>query len=523
MKRLSEVVFILILLIFSWWLMFHTFAYDPGRQQILISTKAWSDFGALLPLIRFFSFGFSWPLQHPLFSGEPIRYHFLFYALVGGLEKIGLPIHLALNIPSLIGFFALLLLIYYSGRVFFGQRLVGFLAVILFLFNSSFSFLDFFRRYHFSDLFSLSHFVSFRPWNDSLITAFWNLNIYTNQRHLAFSFALVLFLVIILYQRRLKLIYFTGFILGVLVLTNQAAFLIACLFVFSFFIFQPSLRLVLFLSFFGIIPWVLFYRLTNTFPALPVYEPGYLAAHPLSITGFIKFWWMNLGLSLITIPLGLLFSPRRVRLFVIPLLIIFIAPSLFRFSADMVNNHKFFNFFVLFGNLYTSWVLVKIWSFKPPYRLVVIPLFALLIAGGIVDIFPVKNDYFIRLPDIKSNPDAQFFLRTPPGSVVLNSTWFYHPASLAGRPIYNGYSYFTWSYGYNQVARENSAISIYASPDLTTACRQLQAARISYVELSKSAEGFIHPNYELWDSLPAVYTNPSTNLKIYSVNDICPK
>lgn len=273
----------------------------------------------------------------------------------------------------------------------------------------------------------------------------------------------------------------------------------------------------------GIIPWVLLFRLTTALPALPVYEPGYLAARPLVLTGFIDFWWMNLGLSLITIPLGLLVSPRRHRIFLIPLLIIFTVPNLFRFSADMVNNHKFFNFFILFGNLYTSWLLVKIWSFRYPLRFIVIPLFILLTAGGIVDFFPVKNDYFIRLADIKSNSDIQYFLHTPPGSVVLNSTWFYHPASLAGRPIYNGYSYFTWSYGYDQVTRENSAVAIYASPDLTSACRKLQAARIAYVELSRPAEGFLHPDYKLWYSLPAVYTNPSTNLKIYSVNDICPK
>jgi hypothetical protein len=523
MKRLPTTAFFLFLLLFSGWLMFHTFSYDFPHRQILISTKAWSDFGALLPLIRYFSSGFSWPLQHPLFSSEPFRYHFLFYALVGSLEKAGLPIHLALNIPSLLGFFALLLLIYYCGRIFFRQRLVGFLAVILFLFNSSFSFLDFFRHYHISDLFSLTHFVSFRPWNDSLITAFWNLNIYTNQRHLAFSFALCLFLILVLYRHRIKLIYFSGFILGILLLTNQAAFLVACLFVSTFFIFIPSLRLTLGLSLLGAIPWIIFYRFTTTPPALPVFQPGYLAPHPLSLLGFVNFWWMNLGLSLITIPVGILISPRRTRLFLIPLLIIFVIPNLFRFSVDMVNNHKLFNFFVLFGNLYTSALLLKIWSLHCPFKFIFFPLFSLLIVGGIVDFFPVKNDHYIHLPDTRSNLDAHFFLRTPPGSVVLNSTWLYHPASLAGRPIYNGYSYFTWSYGYDQVTREDSTVIIYGSPNLNTACSQLQNAHISYIELSRSPEGFIHPNYQFWDSLPAVYTNSVTGLKIYSVADICPK
>src|SRR3989304_334289 len=95
--------------IFSIWLMSSSFSYANGSMQI--ATKAWSDFASTVPVIRSFSFGSNFPPEYPLFPGEPIRYHFLFYALVGILEKIGVRIDYALNIPSTMGFFALLLMI----------------------------------------------------------------------------------------------------------------------------------------------------------------------------------------------------------------------------------------------------------------------------------------------------------------------------------------------------------------------------------------------------------------------------
>src|SRR5574340_918749 len=88
---------------FSVWLMFHTFSYQSG--SMLIAIKAWSDFASHIPLIRSFSLGNNFPPEYPIFPGEPIRYHFLFYLLVGLLEKAGLRIDWALNLPSALSFF----------------------------------------------------------------------------------------------------------------------------------------------------------------------------------------------------------------------------------------------------------------------------------------------------------------------------------------------------------------------------------------------------------------------------------
>src|SRR3989338_4090020 len=112
-----EIALIIFAISFSTFLMFFTFHKEQG--DIFIASKAWSDFGSHIPLIRSFSFGSNFPTEYPLFPGQPINYHFLFYFFVGLIEKAGVPIDYALNIPSAIGFSGLILFIYFVAKKIF--------------------------------------------------------------------------------------------------------------------------------------------------------------------------------------------------------------------------------------------------------------------------------------------------------------------------------------------------------------------------------------------------------------------
>ncbi len=194
---------------------------------------------------------------------------------------------------------------------------------------------------------------------------------------------------------------------------------------------------------------------------------------------------------------------------------LFIIPNLIKFSPDLINNHKFFNYFLLVGGIFSAYAIKRL-------NLVGMVLLPFLVLGGVVDIFPLLNDRYVVLPDVKANSEAVYFSKTPTDSIVLNSTWFYHPASLAGRRIYNGYPYFTWSYGYDQVARERSVVSIYSSENNVEACQYLTKIGIDYVELSPSHEDFLIPNQQVWSSecVPD-YVNPTNGIKIFKVKSIC--
>ena len=517
--RALLVVLALACFVFSLWLMWHTLSYDSAASTILVGGKYWSDFGGHLPQIRSFSFGSNWPPEYPLYPGEPIRYHFLFYALVGLLEKSGLRLDYALNLPSSLGFFCLLLMIFTLAKRLFHRTSVGLLSVVFFLFNGSFSWFDHLKNYHFSltdsitALSSLSRFPAFGPWNGSSIAAFWNLNIYTNQRHLGLSFALALVVLYLLVARRH--LYLVGFLIGLLLFLNLAAAAAAALFAVWFFLTSQAVRRPLVLSVVGFIPWLIASVLLIHPSSALSFQPGFLYPGPFHPLTFMWYLITNFGLHLILIPLGVVLAPKRLKLLALPLLALFLVPFLFRLSTDMINNHKFINFFLIIGAMYSAYALVRI---KP-----LLILFPLLVLGGVVDFFPVKNDHYLTVIDYPKNPDVSFYVySTPKNSVVLNSTWFYHPASIAGRKIYNGYSYFTWSFGYDQVAREQATLAIYQASSKAEACQLLTRQHINYVELSANPESFLAPSLNLWHTqfIPA-YTNPKTHLSVYSVFANC--
>lgn len=531
---------------FSWWLMASTFSYDTkDGGMFIISSRLWSDFGAHIPLIRSFSRGLNWPPQSPLFPGEPIRYHFLLYAITGWLERAGMRIDYALNIPSALGFAGMLCGVYLMGIRLFRSRAVGALAVLFVLFNGTFSFTEFFASHPLgprtlADVVANQQFSSFGPWDGKTVSAFWSLNIFTNQRHLAPGYAIAL-LLILMYAAGLRpaagrkgtlaRAVVTAAGMGILLYLNQAAALILLVWLVLYFLIDRTARLPLILAGITTVPLFLLSRILIAPSGAVAVDPWYLVRHPVTPVGVVNYWIMNLGLHVILLPLGILLSPKRAKLLAIPLLPLFIVPNIFRFSPDMINNHKFFNFLIIVMGLFSAQYLVWLWRIRPHGRImrflsparypVAVLSFLLLTLSGIIDFFPVARDYKTQLDDGRS-PDVQAFTRlVPPGRITLNSVQFYHPATIAGRPIYFGYPYFTWSYGYDKDERERIYLNIYRARTLEQACRLLTRANISYIELSDRPDPYIEPNTSLFTSFDQIYRNDTSGLTLYDVGVSC--
>ncbi len=545
-RTLSIVFFISIFaILFASWLMLHTFGYDKASSSILIAPKAWSDFGAHIPLIRSFSLGNNWPIESPLYPGTPIRYHFLFYWVVGTLERIGLRIDYALNIPSVLGFAGLMILIAVSGKKLFGRWVVGGIAMVLFLFNSSLSFLRFFATHPLSvhtimDILTNSKFPAFGPWDQGLVSAFWNLNIYTNQRHLAFSYACILVGILLLsglqtmsLRKKLNASVMVTLCMAILLFTNQASALIAAIWFAWLFLLNKNTRIPLLVAALFSLPYFLLLLVLTDPSGAVVFDPGYLVKRPFTAASFGLFWWHNLGLSLFTIPLGFVLAPRKIRrLCIVPMVLLFAAPNILRFSPDMINNHKLLNFFIIIGNLFTAYALVWLVGIIKKYTvhlsiryigyLLIGVLMFFLTLSGIIDLFPIANEEKGHLSDMPRNVDAEFFrTNTNPQDVILNSTWFYHPASIAGRKIFAGYTYFTWSYGYNAGQREQQQVAIFESTSKPQACVLLQQYNIKYVELADKPEEFLKPNFALFQQFSRIYRNDISGISVYDVETSC--
>ncbi len=509
----KETVFWILLCFFSFlfsvWLMVHTFSYNTTTGSMLIASKAWSDFGAHIPLIRSFSLGNNWPPEYPLFPGAPIRYHFLFYFLVGMLEKAGIRIDWALNIPSIIGFAGLCIGIALIAQKLFRDKRITVLSILFFLFNGSFSWMRFFAAHTPSwhslrDIVKNTTFPSFAPWGEGDISAFWNLNIYTNQRHLgaAFAFAL-LFIGILLWiekkpwKQQVLYIFPEAAILILLPYFHQPILIILALFMICYFLLFPKLRGPLLLiggiDILYIIPQIL---PLMAGPKTVHWEPGYLLSPPFTPLRVMWYWIQNIGLHFFLIPVGWLLAPKHVKKIMSPLLLLFLIPNLFQFSIEMAANHKFFNFYLIIGNMLSAYTLILLWTQKWKEKLLgcmtkilVLVCGVFLVLSGIIDFFPIANDPYMELVDIPNNEVATWIRdHTPPDAVILNSSYFFHPASIAGRKILLGWPYFPWSAGYNTNTRSKDMATLYETKETSLFCRLIQKYHISYITYQTPAD-----------------------------------
>ena len=518
-------------LLFSSYLMFHTFSYDGKNSSMLIASKAWSDFGAHIPLIRSFSLGNNWPPEYPLFPGEPIRYHFLFYFLVGMLEKAGLRIDWALNIPSIIGFTGLMIGIAVIAQKLFKDKRITILSLLFFLFNGSLSFVRFFQTHSVKEIITNTAFPSFAPWGPGEISAFWNLNIYTNQRHLGFAFALaLLFVGILIYIEKIPLkkqLFFLVpevFILAIMPFFHQPILVILAVFMACYFVLFPHLRVLLLLI--GAVGAM--YIFPQLLPLISGqktihWNPGYLMSPPLAPLHILWYWIQNLGLHFFLIPLGWILAPARIKKITIPLLFVFIIPNLFQFSVEMAANHKFFNFYLILGNMLSAYVLIKICSCKYIGKLVGSIALIGLIFSGIIDFFPVYNDEVMTLQDIPANNVATWIKdNTPPDAIFLNSSYFFHPASIAGRKILLGWPYFSWSAGYNTDTRWSDMKTLYETTNPTLFCHLISKYHVSYISYQKPEVDNIHPNITMLESqAEPVFTGQENTYFIYKLSTAC--
>ena len=491
--RLLDWLVLFATFLFSYWLMASTFGYKDG--QIWMDSKLYSDFGAHLPLIRSFSFGSNFPPEYPFFAGEPIRYHYLFYLLVGLLEKLGLRIDWALNIPSVLGFWLLLMMIYRLTLSFFRSRLAGVLAIILFLFNGSLSFVEYFDQQGWSitslmEIPQQKHFASFGPWSGRPVSAFWSLNVYTNQRHLGLSYGLVLLgLLPLLTQigqanrkkvkgKFLRVLHklFLSRIQHLKKMLNikhpnlrQLNLWLILLFFFLPILHQAGYMMLLYLSgclliFYGhkysavtklsyvlaIALSLISFKFLTTGSSQPISLTfGYLAEDKTWL-GLLSYWWFNLGVYLLLIPILLIFGWIKQNYLLLFSLGLFVVVNVTRLSPDMINNHKLINFFMIIVVIFTAGLLVS-WLkrgwFSAVISLLIVPS---LIFSGVMDLFPIINDTTGGVDDWRKSAMQSWIKdNTSTKAQFLTASYMYSPASLVGRQIYLDYGYHAWSMGYD--------------------------------------------------------------------------
>jgi DNA-binding beta-propeller fold protein YncE len=188
------------------WMMFASFNTKAGKLQI--ANPEYSDFGPNTALIQSFAVGHNFPTEYPHFSGDRIRYHFLFYFQAGNLEFLGLDPAWSLNLLSITTLVAMLVIVMTLGEVLFNSRAVGRLGSLLFFFFGSLSYVPFLRKQASvrGAFEAITHLREYLPTifpyrGDAWGT--WSQVTYLNQRHFATAigiFLLVLVFLVIRYR-----------------------------------------------------------------------------------------------------------------------------------------------------------------------------------------------------------------------------------------------------------------------------------------------------------------------------------
>jgi len=83
-------------------------------------------------------------------------------------------------------------------------------------------------------------------------------------------------------------------------------------------------------------------------------------------------------------------------------------------SVEVLANHKFINAWLIVANLFVAYGLIRLWQARSalavPARFVALGLVVIIVAGGVIDLMPVKNQFVIRVPhrdDLKRFLDSR--------------------------------------------------------------------------------------------------------------------
>jgi DNA-binding beta-propeller fold protein YncE len=186
------------------WMMFASFNSKAGKLQI--ANPEYSDFGPNTALMQSFAVGHNFPTEYPHFSGDRIRYHFLFYFQAGNLEFLGFDPAWSLNLLSITTLVAMLVIVMTLGEVLFNSRAVGRLGSLLFFFFGSLSYVPFFGKQA-SVRGAIQAITNVREYLPTIfpyrgeLWGTWSQVTYLNQRHFASAIGILLLVLVFLVIR----------------------------------------------------------------------------------------------------------------------------------------------------------------------------------------------------------------------------------------------------------------------------------------------------------------------------------
>ena len=565
--------------LFSTGLMFSTFSMSDGALRI--ANHQWSDFGSTVSIMQSFAEGHNFPTEYPHFSGERIRYHFLYYFQAGNLEFLGLNPAMSNNVLSILSVVSLLVMVMTLGRVLFNSRVVGRIGAALFFFHGSLAFIPFLIANGSGVLSRLSNMTDFLPsgfpyrgedWG------VWSQVVYLNQRHLASSIAIFLMVLVFLAIRykdklgveagetvdnhdsdsnsgsdvfqskpdfessdwlrwasRLSPFIFCGVLLGLMPLWNGAVFAAAAAvlgMLFVLFRLKKEMAALALAAALSALPQIIFLKTGVTRPpGYSLFHWGYTIDDPtfFKVATYLIF---TFGFKWLLIAAAFYFASGFQRRFMAAVFALIGLTFCFQFSEEVLANHKFLNVWLVIANVFVAYGLVRIWNLNLgttllPARAAAVILAVLITIGGVLDLFPIKNSYWVETK-YQNDPLVDWVKEnTDPKAVFLSHRYVNHRILMAGRQLFYGHPYYAWGAGYDTGARDVVYKKMFESKDAAEVLRLLKENNISYVaidEAIRKSDFIKNPNEAIYEAyFPKVFTDTEKrydNLNIYQVPNV---
>lgn len=455
---ISDIVIAVTALAFSSWMMIKTF--HGAGEQLFVGSNTIFDSAYLVGLVRSMSWGANIPFQSPYFAGQPLFYHFFFVFWVALFEHFGIPIVWAVNIPGILSFSALLIVVYYLPQLVGKQKpMVGWIAVLFTVTNSSLAFwqlvwekgisLGFVR-----DLWRLPTYPFAGPFDGSVISIFVTLNNYVNQRHLAFAVAFGLFLYLVMARfiaakgMTVRVAVALGVAVGLLFLWNMAIFgITAGMICFLFVLHKPRRPLIAFLAgsavlfVISIAPIAPYLYRAAVFINTSFISGSYGTYRLQPAWNLGTYLWLNLGILPIFAGLGYLVIPKKVRVPFIPFVVLFFGLCALAGVGKRGFDQKLFSFLIIGVNVLGACAICWLWRRrKIVAKLAAIIIIGILTVSGFIDLLPIKNEFAYPLIDKQTAPIIAWIrTATPKNSIFVSYSDMIDPVVMAGRTNYFGF------------------------------------------------------------------------------------
>jgi len=517
----GPILFTIAAVAFTGFLMFLTF--KVLGNSIYVGYSVFSDFAPHLGMIRSFSESNNFPTQYAHFAGEDIRYHFMFQFMVGNLEFLGMRLDFAFNLPSMFGMIGTYMLLFVLVVRLTKSRLCGYLTALLFTFRSSFTVFRYMAEQPKDNVWNaLKTNTEFLGYTQNENWGLWNLNVYCNQRHLAFALAMLVLAILLFFPyveamgkkllavqkgekltfadriEQLKTLFFSktafgvkdvkfavgmGVFLGALAFWNGSA-LVATLAMLFFMAAVSDYRLDYLIT--AVIVLILYFLQSKLFVEGSVVSPAYFfgfLAENKTAWGVVLFIVELTGIVLFVAIAGATMVKGTVRYMLLVFLVPFVLAFTLALTGDITVNHKWIMMSLMLVSMFAAIVLTNLFkSGDWLKRAVAIVLLFVLTATGVYDLTTVvkRNENYLvfSYDDPVTNWIAE---NATCDDIFLTPYYSLNNVVMGCAMLYYGWPYYAWSAGYDTYSREREVKKMYEASSVDKLDALVEEHNIRYI------------------------------------------